>query len=241
MNTRDGRDRDRFSLIGHAAMPLMGPLEETELCALLDAAAPPRGSATLDLGGGRADLSAHLVRRHGVRATSVDRSAQATLAAQQRVGDLDVTLVTAEALAHVSTVAPRAVSLASCLGAVHCFGVGVEGWRLAVSRLDGLAERVLVGDLVATSPEARDAFEVAELAALADLASRFGRTVRASVVLDATRVRAYERAWCGSVAAHVAAHPNDPRNAWATARLAWAEEPSLEAARGALAFAAFVM
>ena len=96
MSQHSGRDRDRFSLIGHAALPFMCPLEERELCALLDAAAPPRGSATLDLGGGRADLSALLARRHGVRPTSVDRSAQATEAARTRIAGLDVTPHSAE-------------------------------------------------------------------------------------------------------------------------------------------------
>lgn len=241
MTQHEGRDRDRFSLIGHAALPFMCPLEERELVTLLDAAAPPRGSATLDLGGGRADLSALLARRHGVRATSVDRSAQATEAARARVAGLDVTLVTADARPHLASVAPRSLSLASCLGAVHCFGVGAEGWHLAVRALDGLSERLLVGDLVATTREAAEAFEVAELAQLTELAESVRRTVRASLVLDAARVRAYERAWCASVAAHVEAHPSDPRNAWARTRLAWAEEPSLEAARNALGFAVFVI
>jgi hypothetical protein len=124
---------------------------------------------------------------------------------------------------------------------MHCFGVGAEGWHLAVRALDGLAERLLVGDLVARTREAAEAFEVAELAHLTDLAQDVGRTVRASLVLDASRVRAYERAWCASFAAHVAAHPDDPRNAWARMRLAWAEDQSLEAARNALGFAVYVL
>ncbi len=99
----------------------------------------------------------------------------------------------------------------------------------------------VVGDLVATTREAAEAFEVAELRELDTLAAHVYRTVITSQILDASRVRAYERAWCASLAAHVEAHPGDPRNAWARARLAWAEDPSLEAARDALRFAVFVL
>jgi cyclopropane fatty-acyl-phospholipid synthase-like methyltransferase len=241
LSQHSGRDRDRFSLIGHAALPFMCPLEERELCALLDAAAPPRGSATLDLGGGRADLSVLLARRHGVRPTSVDRSAQATEAAHARIAGLDVTLVTTDAATHLASVAPRSLSLASCVGAVHCFGVGAPAWHRAAEALDPLAERLLLGDLVATTREAAEAFELAELRELDTLAAHVHRTVITSQLLDASRVRAYERAWCASLAAHVEAHPGDPRNAWARARLTWAEDPSLEAAREALRFAVFVL
>jgi hypothetical protein len=90
---------------------------------------------------------------------------------------------------------------------------------------------------VATSRAASEAFEVAELSAIGPLVSG----ARASLLLDATRVGAYERAWCASVAAHVASHPGDPRNAWARARLAWTNEPSLQPARAQLAFAVYLL
>ena len=238
MTQHEGRERDRFSLIGHAALPFLCPLREDELVSLLDRAGLVPSGASLDLGGGRADLSILLARRYGMRAVSVDRSAQATEAAKARVGTLDVTLVTGDAKAHLATIGDRSLALASCLGAVHCFGVRREGWQRTTDALDRVATRVLVGDLVARSDEAADAFEIARLDALdALLADR----AIARTVLDASRVHAYERAWCSSVAAHVAAHPGDPRNAWARARLAWADEPSLASARDALAFVTYLL
>lgn len=241
MTEPEGRARDRFSLIGHAALPFMCPLREDELASLLEHAALAAGARTLDLGGGRADLAALLARRFGARAESVDRSAQAIEAARARTGGLDVTLVEADAGTHLATLPARSRALASCVGAVHCFGVGAQGWRATVRALDRVAERLLVGDLVATTARAAEAFEVAELDALATLASETGRTVRASLVLEAARVASYERAWCDAVAAHVAAHPDDPRNAWARARLAWTDAPALREARDALGFAVYLL
>ncbi len=241
MTEPEGRERDRFSLIGHTALPFMCPLREHELVSLLGAAALAGGDETLDLGGGRGDLSILLARRFGARSTSVDRSAQATELGRARARGLDVTLLEADASAHLATRGDRSLALASCLGAVHCFGVGRAGWARTVAQLDRVATRVLVGDLVATTREAALAFEVAELRELKDLGEATKRPTLARLSLDAPRVHAYERAWCDAVADHVAAHPSDPRNAWATTRLAWTHEPSLASARDALAFVAFML
>jgi hypothetical protein len=238
MTQHEGRERDRFSLIGHAALPFLCPLREDELVSILDRAGLAASGASLDLGGGRADLSILLARRYGMRAVSVDRSAQATEAARERVGTLEVTLVTRDAESHLATIGDRSLAFASCLGAVHCFGVRRQGWQRTTEALARVAPRVLVGDLVARSDEAADAFELARLDTLDALLAQ--RAI-ARTVLDASRVHAYERAWCSSVAAHVAAHPNDPRNAWARARLAWADDPSLTAARAALAFVTYLL
>lgn len=238
MSEPDGRARDRFSLIGHAALPFMCPLREDELVSLLDAAALRRGAATLDVGGGRADLSILLARRYGMNATSVDRSLPATELARERARDLSVTCVTDDATAHLAALADGSLALASCVGAVHCFGVRAEGWSRTFTSLARVASRALVADLVATSSIAAEAFEIA----LLDETDRIaGATPLARLVLDAERVRAYERAWCDAVAARVAAQPDDPRNDWARARIAWADDPSLEEARAALAFVAYVV
>jgi hypothetical protein len=37
-------------------------------------------------------------------------------------------------------------------------------------------------------------------------------------------VIAYERAWCDAIGAHAAAHPNDPRSAWARGRVEWSRD-----------------
>jgi len=238
------RDRDRFSLIGHAALPLMCPLREDELVSLLELAEIAPGERTLDVGGGRADLSCLLASRFGARAVSVDRSAQASQEARRRAGTLPVEVVTADGAEHLASVPPGSLGLASAVGAVHCFGSGATGWASASTALASRGRRVLVGDLAARTDEAASAFDVARLEEVAGerLARLTGRArVLASLVLDAARVAAYERAWCASVAAHVAAHPDDPRNDWARMRLAWTDEPSLRSAREALVFAVYLL
>lgn len=238
------RDRDRFSLIGHGAMPLMCPLREEELLALLDVAELAPAERTLDVGGGRGDLARLCAARYGVSASTVDRSAQATEEARRRAGSLSVEVVLGDGAGHLATIAPGSLALGSAVGAVHCFGTGLAGWTEAVRALAARARRVLVGDLAARTDEAAAAFDVARLDAVEgdSLARAVGRPrALATLVLDATRVAAYERAWCASVAAHVAAHPSDPRNDWARARLAWTDEPTLRAAREALVFVAHLL
>jgi len=238
------RDRDRFSLIGHAALPLMCPLREDELLFLLGHAALSPGERTVDVGGGRGDLSRLLASRFGVRASSVDRSAQAGQEARRRAGELPVEVVVGDGATHLATLPPGSLGLASALGATHCFGSAAPAWERAVTELASRARHVLVGDLAARTSEAARAFDVALLdnvtgERLARLAGRPG--VLASLVLSSTRVATYERTWCASVAAHVAAHPGDPRNEWARARLAWTDEPSLRAAREELVFAVYLL
>ncbi len=238
------RDRDRFSLIGHAALPLMCPLREDELVSLLLPAEIAPGEHTLDVGGGRGDLACLLHSRFGARAVSVDRSAQASQEARRRVGTRPVEIVTADGAAHLASLPAGSLGLASAVGAVHCFGTGAAGWARAMTELASRGRRVLVGDLAAQTDEAARAFEVARLEAVEGqkLARLAGRShVLASLVLDAARVAAYERAWCASLAAYVAAHPDDPRNEWACSRLAWTDEPSLRAAREALVFAVYLL
>ncbi len=237
------RDRDRFSLIGHAALPFMCPLEEGELTELLAPAALTPGDRTLDLGGGRGDLACLLARRFGCEATSVDRSAQASEAARARAAGLTVRVEQADARAHLqrAEAGGEPLALLSLVGAIHCFGTGRQGWARALEAVAPRARRLLVGDLAATTPRAAEAFEVALLDEL-DLPGGAGREeVLASLVLGPERVLAYERAWCASVAAHVAAHPDDPRSAWARQRIAWTDEPSLREARAELVFAVFLL
>jgi hypothetical protein len=234
------RDRDRFSLIGHAHMPFMCPLREEELIELLDHADLRPGDRTLDLGGGRADLACLLARRYRCSAASVDRSAPSTEAARSRARGLDVEVAHGDAARHLALQPPASLALASVVGAVHCFGAREPGWEATVAATSARARRVLVGDLAARSARAAEAFDVARLDALPG-APPDVRSVRASLVLGPERVLAYERAWCASVAAYVARTPDDPRNAWARQRIAWADEPSLASAREDLVFAIYLL
>ncbi len=229
-------DRDRFSLIGHAALPFMSPLTEDELTRLLEPAALAPGDRALDIGGGRGDLSALLAGRFGCRALSIDRSPAACDQARVRTLGLGVTIECVEGLAHVRAARSGELALACAVGAIHAFGAGAASWAQAELELGRIAPRVLLADLVALGPHAAEAFEVAPLEAL-DLAPRS----LAHVVLSPARVREYERTWADGLAAHLMAHPSDPRAEWARSRIAWTDEPSLRVARSELAFAAFLI
>jgi SAM-dependent methyltransferase len=206
-------ERDRFSLIGHAAMELMCPLSRAELATLLDAATLGEGDSVIDLGAGRGDLAAMAVAR-GAQAVAVDRSEAACELARAR---RSVEVVCSDAQTYLAAAAP--CTLACAVGAIHAFGEGAGGWDRAETELGAHASLVLLADLVATGARAEAAFEVATRAQLDE---RLDRAVR-SVVLDGARVEAYERAWCRAVRAHAEAHPNDPRSEWARGRLAWSE------------------
>lgn len=213
--------RDRFSLIGHAAMPLMNALTEGELVSLLDAAELGRGARVLDLGGGRGDLSRLVATRYGASALCVDRSPAACEEARARTVGLEVEVVCDDAHAFLGRARPEGLALACAVGALHAFGSRLPSWSAAVDALAGVAGRVLVADLVAHTPRAADEFDLAPLDALAPL--REG--ARGEILLGPERVIAYERAWCAAILAHAAAHPADPRSAWARGRVEWSESP----------------
>jgi SAM-dependent methyltransferase len=229
-------DRDRFSLIGHAAMPFMCPLTEPELVALVEAADLSAGARALDAGGGRGDLAALLARRFGCSVAMVDRSPAACDQARLRTAGLEVTVHCEDAVAHVRAASPGSFALGCAVGAIHAFGAGRDSWAQAVDALGRASRRVLVADLVALGPHAADSFEIARLDSLT-LADR----AIASVVLPQARVAAYERAWADGLRRHLDAHPDDPRADWAESRIAWTNDPSLRTARDELAFAAFVI
>jgi SAM-dependent methyltransferase len=230
--------RDRFSLVGHAAMPFLDPLEERELSILLDPLALTPGARTLDLGGGRADLSALLARRWGCVATSVDRSPAACEEGRARTRGLPVEIVVARADDHVARTQPRGLALASCVAATHAFGAGEQAFARAFEMLLPCARHLLLADLVALGPRAAKAFESAR----ADTVERLLRPHAVSHLrLGPERVAAYERAWCDALAAWLLAHPGDPREAWARERIAWTDDEGLRAARAELAFDAWVV
>ena len=230
-------DHDRFSLIGHADMVFMNPLREDELALLLANVALDDASHVLDLCGGRADLSRAIAAQTGCAATSVDLSAQACREASLRAAGLRVNVVCSDVSTFLESDVKR-YTLALCVGGTHAFGTGVEGWKEAL-QLKTRASTILIGDLVAQSDEAAQAFEIPtlrELEALPELAAS-----RARLVLDAARVEAYERAWCASVARFLDAHPDDPRAAWGRQRIAWTDAPDFREARAQLAFALWVV
>ena len=226
--------RDRFSLIGHSALPFMSPLTEEELTRLLTPAALSPGDRVLDLGAGRGDLAVLLSRRFGSRVVSVDRSPAACEEAQRRTVGLDVDVRCEDAALYVRAAEPGSFALASAVGALHAFGSGIESWTNAESELGRIARRVVVADLVALGPHAAKEFEVAPLEKL----TLRGRS-QAHEILSPGRVHDYERAWADGLARHLEAHPDDPRADWARERIAWTEDPSLRLARSELAFAAF--
>lgn len=230
-------ERDRFSLLGHADMPLMNAMREDELLALLAQAELQRGDAVLDLGGGRADLGRLCVQRYGCLATSVDRSPAACELARERTAGLDVDVLCQDARAHLETAPRRDLALAAALGALHAFGTGVASWTRALEALEARARFVLLGDLVALGPRAAAEMDVATLEEIAPLLSR----ARDRVVLGADRVIAYEEAWCEAVDAYLDAHPGDPRSAWATQRIAWSRDAARHAAWRELAFVALLI
>lgn len=225
-------DRDRFSLIGHAALPLMNPLREDELLATLRSAGLRPGDRVLDLGAGRGDLARIAARELGCSAVAVDRSEAACAVARERTRGLDVEVICGDAREVLARL-PGTFALGCALGAVHAFGERAPGWTAARTALARTCARVLLADLVATGDEAAREFEVARIDELA-----LGAPAR---VLDAARVREYEHAWSSSLARWLEAHPGDPRAEWARARVAWTDDPALRAARAELAFAAFVV
>lgn len=234
--------RDRFSLIGHADMPFMNPLDEAELTSLLDRLGLEAGDRTLDLGGGRADLSRLLARRYGCVATSIDGSAAATAQARERTAGLPVTADTHDARAYLAQERPRGLALVSVVGAVHAFGDALAGWTGALEAAAPCARALLLAELVGLGRRATKTFGVA---AADDVERAVGAAAGAApvvrLVLGPDRVLAYERAWCASLAAFLDAHPADPREAWGRERIAWTEQPSLRAARAELEFRAYLV
>lgn len=231
--------RDRFSLIGHAGLPLMNPLTEAELIQLLDAAELSPGGLVLDLGGGRGDLARLAAQRYRCSATSVDWSPAACEAARARTQALGVEVVCQDARTYLqlrSTASPP-VALAAALGALHAFGSGLPSWTGAVEGLGPHARRVLVGDLVALGAAAAREMDVVTMGQLDPLLRR----AVARVVLKPARVIAYERAWCNAVDEFLRAHPGDPRSDWALERIAWSRAPQRESAWDELAFVALLL
>ena len=220
-------------------MPFMNPLTEAELLSLLAPVALTAGDRTLDLGGGRADLSRLLAERFGCAATSVDASPGATEAARARTRHLGgVELHTLDAQSYLARERPTGLALVSVVGAVHAFGEALEGWRQARAALRPVAIHTLLAELVATGARAEKAFGVARAA---DVEALLSSDAVASIRLGPDRVLAYERAWCASLAAFLEAHPGDPREAWARERIAWTEAPDLRAARAELEFRAWLV
>jgi SAM-dependent methyltransferase len=225
--------RDRLSLVGHAAMPVMGPLELDELDVLLDEAELERGRRVLDLGAGRGDVALRCVSRHGMLATLVDRSpvfaAEATARAGRTPG---VEIVCEDAARHVERWRED-VALAVCLGATAALG-GIESAARALERALVGGGAILVGDLVALGPAAASALELP----LLDGIRPPGRSAR-RLILGRERVAAYERRWAHAIEQHLTQHPNDPGAAWARGRLGWMA--SLGAISEELAYAVWLL
>lgn len=232
--------RDRFSLIGHAEMPFMNPLTAAELVSLLDPLGLRPGDRTLDLGGGRADLSRLLAERYGCVATSVDGSAAATEQARARIAGLSVTAETHDARSYLALERPRGLALVSVVGAVHAFGDGLAGWTGAIEACAPCARGILLAELVGLGRRATKAFGVAAADDVETAVAASGATATAHR-LGPDRVLAYERAWCKSLAAFLDAHPGDPREAWGRDRIAWTEQAELRTARAELEFRAYVL
>jgi len=216
----------------------MNPLTESELLELLHPVALRPGARTVDLAGGRADLSRLLATRFQCVTTSVDVSPAACDAARERTSGLPVEVLVMRAEDHVARQLPNSFALASVIGAIHAFGSGIVGFRKALRQLAPLATHVLLADLVALGARAARAFDVTPADELDHL---FGKHVVSFLHLGPERVAAYEQAWCGNLAAYLAAHPGDPREAWARERIAWSAAPDLRAARTELGFRAFVL
>ncbi len=231
-------DHDRFSLIGHADMAFMNPLRVDELAWLLANVALDDESHVLDLCGGRGDLSRAIAARAGCEATSVDLSAQACREASLRAVGLRMKVVCSDVRAFLESDSKH-YALALCVGGTHAFGSAVEAWKTTLHQLKTRASMILIGDLVAQSDEAAQAFAIPTLRALETLPEL--ALSKPALVLDASRVEAYERAWCASVARFLDAHPDDPRAAWGRQRIAWTDAPEFREARAQLAFALWLV
>ncbi|UJR86535.1 class I SAM-dependent methyltransferase [Sandaracinus amylolyticus] len=217
-------DRDRLSLVAHAAMPLCNPLVLAELDALLERAPVAPGERVLDLGAGRGDVA---LRVPGARLTLVDRSEVYLDEARARSrGRAHVELVLADAATYLEALQGD-ISLAVCLGASHA----LSGMDAAARALSQRARRVLIGDLVSLGPRAEETFGAPRLESLSLGAPH--------VVLGPERVRAYEDAWSRAVSAHLEAHPDEPAAEWARGRIAWMREH--DDVLSELAFAAWVL
>lgn len=230
-------ERDRFSLIGHAEMPLMNPLRVEEVAALLACADLRKHDRVVDLGAGRADLGRLVSERYDCVVTSVDRSPAACETARRTPLSPEIEVVCQDARVFLEQRDPHDLGLAAALGALHAFGSGLPSWTRAFEELRPRARWVLVGDLVALGPIAAAAMDVATLGQLAPWLS----LARERVILPPDRVRAYERAWCAAVERYLATQPGDPRGDWARERIAWSRGTSLEAAWAQLAFVALLV
>ncbi|AKF10041.1 methyltransferase domain-containing protein [Sandaracinus amylolyticus] len=217
-------DRDRLSLVAHAAMPLCNPLALAELDALLERAPVAPGERVLDLGAGRGDAA---LRTSGAHLTLVDRSDVYLEEARRRArGREHVELVLADAATYLERL-EGPVALAICLGASHA----LSGLETAARALSQRAHRVLIGDLVALGARAEATFGAPPLESLAVGAPH--------VLLGPDRLRAYEDAWARAVSSHLEAFPHDPAAEWANARIAWMRDH--DDALSELAFAAWVL
>lgn len=215
-------------------MPFMNPLREDELVQLLEPLGLKAGDRTVDLGGGRADLSRLLVERFGCIATSVDASPAACEAARQRAPGVEVIVARAEDW--LTRNPTQGHALVAAVGAVHAFGDGLAGFRNALASVH--ARHLLFADSVALGPDAARKFEVARVE---EVEALFRGRVVSAVHLGPERVAAYEQAWCDALRAYLVAHPGDPREDWVRERLAWSEAPDMRRARAELGFRAWVL
>ena len=222
--------RDRFSLIGHEGMELMNPLTRAEVIGVLGGVGAL--GRVIDVGAGRGDL-ARIVVELGGECVAIDRSEAACAIARERGRGLAIEVVCGDAREEIARARGR-FDLGCALGAVHAFGDRAPGWGAAKAALGAIASRVLLADLVATGADAAREFEVARIEELGELGAP-------ALVLDAARVRDYERRWSESLARWLGEHADDPRADWARERVAWTDAPALRAARAELAFAVFVL
>lgn len=210
--------RDALSLIAHAALPTIGPLTIAHLRDLIAPLTASPGRAALDVGGGRADLAIALHDRLGLRVTSVDRSRLVCEEGRRRIGAREITVVEADARAHLDHARPCDLALAACLGSTHALG-GFAGAIATLTPLLAPDGALIIGDLVRLAATDHEAFRDLPTPDDVDRAlATHHLTQRARVLVDPAALATYEHAWREAVEHHLELHPDHPAADWARAR-----------------------
>jgi SAM-dependent methyltransferase len=216
-------ERARYSALAHATCPFAAPVHADTFTRLVDMLGLPAGAHVLDLGCGKAELSARIAERWGARVVGVERSPYALDAARARAAALSAgtpTLVEGD----LADPPPGPWDLVVNIGAMPpgTQGAALRDWAARLTT----GGRILVGDGYWRRPPdagylgalGAGADEMQDLDGMYTLAAEAGLSVVCAAVSPDADFEAYEVAYRDNALAWAAAHADDPDAPAAVAR-----------------------
>jgi SAM-dependent methyltransferase len=211
-------DMADLSVIAHAGLPLIDPLDSDVVDDVVSRLALPPGARIVDIGCGKGELLIRIAERHAVEGLGVDLAAEYVEDARREAARRGVALEFRVADATQEDWGAAAFDLVCCVGASHALATGDDdafGALAAVARPGG---EVLLGDgfwqrvpsdrylaaLGATADELPDRAGLFAAAARAGLTPLYAR----ETTPDAWD--RYEWALILNAERFAAAHPDDP-------------------------------